>query len=792
MRNPKRMQRNATLIASAISVAYLGAALFFIDRSFGLGNLGQLQVFEAGAVMAGLFVPILFIWCVAFFISQTNSVSDSVEELLGRLDELTYPPDAAVEKVQAITNSLRQQAFYLRQTSDELVEQLDNARRGFESQSKELVGLSSQAAEQAVSLGDALKEQKDEITEAHDLVREQLAATRSATEEQVDALEQAAQKARDAAEEISSTLSGPIGKFSEAAERAMTETSDAGKLLNRYGGEIILSTERVKEAAKSLRNELEGDAKAVFVAASNLTKESKRFTQDVQEQLGQLTSAFELTVNQADYLKATVAGQREDVEKRNSEIGEKADADNSSLQAAAQEVRSAFDFSQGRAKELGTEFEEKALLLGQSTDEATARMRDAVDKANEELTAMGQAAVESYSELANHASRKLHEAGERVRPHVQALTAASERAVERAAQAGNVFKSQAGELNKAAETAGKQIENLGEKLVELSAQISESARQAGERNKDFAASFETHNRALLEASAAAQKASSALRTAVREEVERAAGLTRDLQRLANESHAVANEQTVSLQQASEQARLSGEEFRERVVGQVGALLEASDKSLHRLTDMGEMLEHRSIQMNQVIDAVLGKSRDLDKVLAAQSGTFRETVDSIADSLSQVGTQFIAQTDALRRASDEASKQAVSLRNSDLESRRDLFLRTATVMIEDLNSTAIDLNKMLEVELPEELWKQYRKGDRSVFARWLSRPRENGFKVTEISKRYEHDERFRNQVTRYINQFESLLSQAANCDPEHVLSSTFMTADVGKLYYLLSRSISEPQ
>ncbi len=694
--------------------------------------------------------------------------------------------------MQAITNSLRQQAFYLRQTSDELVEQLDTAREGFESQSKELVVLSNQAAGQAESLRDALKEQKDEITEAHDLVSEQLAATRSATEDQVDALEKAAQKARDAAEEITKTLSGPIGKFSESAEKAMKETSEAGKLLNRYGGEIILSTERVKEAAKSLRNELEGDAKAVFVAASNLTKESKRFTQDVQEQLGQLTSAFELTVNQADYLKATVAGQREDIEKLTGEIGGTAQSVNSSLQSAAQDVRQAFDFSQSKAKELGTEFEERAQQLGVSAEQATERMKDAVDKANQELTAMGQAAVESYSELANHAGRKLHEAGERVRPHVQALTAASERAVERASKAGEVFKSQAAELNKASETAGKQIDAVGERLIELSAQVLESARQSSERNKEFAVSFEAHNRGLLEASAAAQKASNALRTAVREEVERTAGLTRDLQRLVGESQATTAQQTLTLQQASEQARTTRVEFRDQVVDQVTALVKASNKSLSRLKEMGETLENRSMQMNQVIDAVLGKSRDLDKVLAAQSGTFRETVDSVAQSLAQVGQQFSSQIEALTQASDEASKQAVSLRNSDLESRRDLFLRTATVMIEDLNSAAIDLNKMLDEDLPEELWKQYRKGDRSVFARWLSRPRENGFKVGEISKRYEQDERFRNQVTRYINQFESLLSQAANCDPEHVLSSTFMTADVGKLYLLLSRSIGKPQ
>ena len=58
----------------------------------------------------------------------------------------------------------------------------------------------------------------------------------------------------------------------------------------------------------------------------------------------------------------------------------------------------------------------------------------------------------------------------------------------------------------------------------------------------------------------------------------------------------------------------------------------------------------------------------------------------------------------------------------------------------------------------------------------------------IRDRYQKDERFRAQVTRYLNQFEMLLNQAAECDPEHVLSATFMTADVGKLYLILTRSL----
>jgi hypothetical protein len=44
------------------------------------------------------------------------------------------------------------------------------------------------------------------------------------------------------------------------------------------------------------------------------------------------------------------------------------------------------------------------------------------------------------------------------------------------------------------------------------------------------------------------------------------------------------------------------------------------------------------------------------------------------------------------------------------------------------------------------------------------------------------------VTRYMGKFEDLLRESNTADPESVLNATFITADVGKLYLVLSRSL----
>jgi hypothetical protein len=58
----------------------------------------------------------------------------------------------------------------------------------------------------------------------------------------------------------------------------------------------------------------------------------------------------------------------------------------------------------------------------------------------------------------------------------------------------------------------------------------------------------------------------------------------------------------------------------------------------------------------------------------------------------------------------------------------------------------------------------------------------------IKQKFEEDPNFRDYVLRYLNQFETLLAQARECDHQDVLGATFVTADVGKLYLLLSNAV----
>jgi hypothetical protein len=140
---------------------------------------------------------------------------------------------------------------------------------------------------------------------------------------------------------------------------------------------------------------------------------------------------------------------------------------------------------------------------------------------------------------------------------------------------------------------------------------------------------------------------------------------------------------------------------------------------------------------------------------------------------------------------EATREAQDILRILNERRRQAgtqeFLRDATFVMERLQSLAIDMSRILETELSEEDWQRYSKGEKGLFVRKMLGMRERS-RLAAISQRYREDAEFREYVNRYITQFEGALGEAKKRDIDGVLPTTFLTADVGKVYMLLLRAI----
>lgn len=170
-------------------------------------------------------------------------------------------------------------------------------------------------------------------------------------------------------------------------------------------------------------------------------------------------------------------------------------------------------------------------------------------------------------------------------------------------------------------------------------------------------------------------------------------------------------------------------------------------------------------------------------------------------MSELGEVAERAVEAARHASERLTRQVLTIgesaaavearideaRHERQEKEGEALSRRVSLLIESLNSTAIDVTKILSNDVTDSAWQAYLKGDRGVFTRRAVRLLDTT-EVREIAQHYEAEPEFRDQVNRYIHDFEAMLRRLL-VDPDgSALSVTILSSDMGKLYVALAQAI----
>jgi hypothetical protein len=152
------------------------------------------------------------------------------------------------------------------------------------------------------------------------------------------------------------------------------------------------------------------------------------------------------------------------------------------------------------------------------------------------------------------------------------------------------------------------------------------------------------------------------------------------------------------------------------------------------------------------------------------------------------------TDRLMRQMLTISETSAALETRISEARQEVeagdqanFSRRVALLIESLNSTAIDVTKVLSNEVTDSAWAAYLRGDRGVFVRRAVRLLDAG-EQKEIVRHYEEEPEFREHVNRYIHDFEAMLRNVLATRDGSPLGVTLLSSDNGKLYVALAQAI----
>ncbi|HEV2867326.1 MAG TPA: hypothetical protein VGX37_12525 [Allosphingosinicella sp.] len=247
---------------------------------------------------------------------------------------------------------------------------------------------------------------------------------------------------------------------------------------------------------------------------------------------------------------------------------------------------------------------------------------------------------------------------------------------------------------------------------------------------------------------------------------------------------------------------------------LGGAVGESDGAARRLTqETGPQLIDALVRVREAANQAASHAREaiasvIPESVAALTDATREavalaSVEPVQDQLAEIAGAAQRAMAVARQASERLTRQllvmsetaqAIEDRIAEDKAERDEkaaenLTRRVSLLIEALNSTAIDVNKILSNEVADTAWAAYLRGDRGVFTRRAVRLLDSG-EAREIQRHYEEEPDFREQVNRYVHDFESMLRRVLADRDGTTLGVTLLSSDMGKLYVALSQAIAK--
>ena len=200
-----------------------------------------------------------------------------------------------------------------------------------------------------------------------------------------------------------------------------------------------------------------------------------------------------------------------------------------------------------------------------------------------------------------------------------------------------------------------------------------------------------------------------------------------------------------------------------------------DEELAHIAD--QLTEQNRLALANALDAQVASMNEAVQEAITRNITLSETASSLV--AKQLGELNEMTTTLEGRIADTMNS---------LESVQDeSFARRMVILTEALNSTAIDVTKILSNDVTDTAWAAYLKGDRGVFTRRAVRLLDSR-EAKIIAKHYGDDEAFREHVNRYVHDFEGIMRLLLSTRDGNAIGVTLLSSDIGKLYVALAQAI----
>ncbi|GAB5481639.1 MAG: hypothetical protein Pars92KO_13960 [Parasphingorhabdus sp.] len=437
--------------------------------------------------------------------------------------------------------------------------------------------------------------------------------------------------------------------------------------------------------------------------------------------------------------------------------------------------------------------------LAVETSESSEAIKSDLASIEETLTLVGKTADDEEARLKELVA-ELHQSVADISTKVETLDNESGEKTAKLAFAMTALEQNSDALKKSIEEGHGTADQMIERVEQLLVALDSGARELDET---LPAAFDRMNEK--------SEASSAMFSRMTEEAEKVGTVTDEVTAKIEKSDEAIEEQRAKLAKLSDDGIIATDNVLGKIEGLAKELQEVRDQNEALAESAGEKLVSALLRVKETARQASEHSREaLEKSISGSAETFEkvseealtkivdEKISSIAPKLETAVSKAVATTEstaghltaqlaAIEDMTTKLEQRILFAKEKAEQSSDENFTRRVALLTESLNSTAIDVTKLLSNEVTDTEWAAYLKGDRGIFTRRAVRLLDTG-EVREILAEYDNNSEFREHVNRYIHDFETMLRGVLATRDGSAISVTLLSSDIGKLYVALAQAI----
>ncbi|RHW16372.1 hypothetical protein D1610_16180 [Sphingomonas gilva] len=634
-------------------------------------------------------------------------------------------------EAQSLDNLVVRLAQRLDENRDALTEQADRMLQQGNVAAERLAAISNGVAHETASIDAHAQRLLQAATAARADMSVLLASLPKAlnqTRGMATGIQEAGQKAHDAAQTLEAQVAALIARGREADEVAGGAAQRLSAHLARMESTSVAAGNQIDTAA----GEAAAMVEQTLVAARETIAEASR---DIS--------------GQAEAMRAMIAAGQSDIGR----------AGSGAIDAMAERIE-AIEATMGRIAEQLAQQREAGGAVIQSIERGIDGVEARLSQLDETGTARTLKLADSIGSLRGHAEEMA-------------------KTLEQGGSLADSLKAKAEDLLVALESNAREIdETMPESIRRLDARIADTRAALAPLGGEVDA--------LVAPSERTRDAAAALAALVAEQRTGLAAVEQSVSTHLTESNGQAEALSALVAEISQATQGFADSAAPRLVE---ALLRVRDTA-HQASDKARTaLEQVIPQAAQALADASGEALEkaLDDRLRARLGELEEASSAAVAAAHRASDRLMRQMLTIADTTAQVEQRLAEAKAEREEYDEDNFARRVSLLLESLNSAAIDVTKLLSNEVTDVAWASYLKGDRGVFTRRAVRLLDNN-DAREIARHYDNEPEFREQVNRYIHDFEAMLRTVLASREGTPLGVTLLSSDMGKLYVALAQAI----